>query len=324
MAKLPELSDLFLAAADIEATTPITIGVNRVGPDGYFTNLQPVAARDWDAWASKFPLKDMKKLNFSLPEAASVAEMVLAFFGVTSPEGWQAEWQASPIAFRQTRVFEVRKEAVAAWVREAELIARQIALAEFDEAMLRGSLDDLRRLTREEAGTALTRAQEICSECGVAVVLVPELPRTQISGCARWLGDKHAMVGLTPRYLSGEQLWFTFFHEIGHILLHRDRELFVVDNAVGDMGDEVVDPDMAKCEEEANRFAADTLIPPAAFAKLPRDPEELTNEIIQEFAKSIGIHPGIVVGRLQHDKVLEHWQGNKLKQQLKWGFSPEE
>lgn len=324
MTKIPELSDEFLAAADIEAETPITIGANKVGPDGYFTNLQPVPARDWDAWASKFPLKDMKKLNFSMPKASSVAEAVLGFFGVSSPEGWQAEWQASPIAFRQTRVFEVRKEAVAAWVREAELIANQIPLAKFDEAMLRVSLDDLRRLTREEAGVALTRSQEICAQCGVAVVLVPELPRTRISGCARWLDDKHAMVGLTPRYKSGEQLWFTFFHEIGHILLHRDRQLFVVDNAVGDMGDEVVDPDMSKCEEEADRFAADTLIPPAEFAKLPDDPEELTNEVIQEFAKSIGIHPGIVVGRLQHDKVLQHWQGNKLKQQLDWGFSPEE
>lgn len=324
MTKTPELSDLFLAAADIEAATPITIGVNRVGPDGYFTNQQPVRRQEWDVWARNFPLKDMKRLNFSLPNAASVAETVLGFFGVSSPEVWLAEWQASPIAFRQTRIFEVRKEAVAAWVREAELIATQIPLADFNEVKLRGSLDELRRLTREEADAALTKAQEICSECGVALVLVPELPRTRISGCARWLSDKHAMVGLSPRYKSGELLWFTFFHEIGHILLHRDRQSFVVDNAVGEMGDDVVDPDMAKCEEEADRFAADTLIPPAEFAKLPRDAEELTNELIQEFAKSIGIHPGIVIGRLQHDKVLEYWQGAMLKQPLKWGFSPEE
>lgn len=325
MAKIPELSDLFLAAADIEAVTPITIGVNKVGPDGYFTNLQPIKRGEWDTWANNFPLKEMKRLNFSLPNAASVAEMVLGFFGVSSPEGWQAEWQASPIAFRQTRVFDVRKEAVAAWVREAELIAKQIPLAEFNEAKFRGSLNQLRKLTREEANTGLTRAQEICSDCGVALVLVPELPRTRISGCARWLNYKHAMVGLTPRYKSGEQLWFTFFHEVGHILLHGDRQTFVVDNAVGEMGDDVVDPDMKKYEEEADRFAADTLIPPLELAKLPLDkPEKLTNELIEEFAKSIGIHPGIVIGRLQHDQVLEHWQGNKLKQPLEWGFSPEE
>ena len=110
----------------------------------------------------------------------------------------------------------------------------------------------------------------ICSQAGVALVLVPELPGTRISGCARWLSDKHAMVGLTIRYKTDDQLWFTFFHEVAHILLHRERQSFVVDNAADDMGDDVVDPDMAKYEEEADRFAADTLIPPAALAEFLR------------------------------------------------------
>jgi HTH-type transcriptional regulator / antitoxin HigA len=325
MAKTPTINELFLAAAEIEAETPITIGVNMVGPDGRFTKPQPVKRQEWDAWASNFPLKEMRRLKFSLPTATSAAEVVLGFFGVPSPESWQAAWQATPIAFRQTKVFDARKEAVAAWVREAELVANQIPLAEFDEAKLRASLNELRRLTREEASAALSRAQKICSRCGVALVLVAELSGTRISGCARWLSDKHAMVGLTPRYKSGDQLWFTFFHELAHILLHRDRQSFVVDNAAGEMGDDVVDPDMARYEEEADRFAADTLIPPAELAKLPRHkPDELTNELIQDFAKSIGIHPGTVIGRLQHDKVLGHWQGNKLKQKLEWGFVTEE
>jgi len=156
-------------------------------------------------------------------------------------------------------VFDARREAVAAWVREAEIIASSLTLADFDEGLLRLSLDELRRLTRKRTGEALGQAQEICSRAGVAVVLVPELPRTRISGCARWLSDTHALVGLTIRYKTDDQLWFTFFHELGHILLHRERQSFVIDNAAEDVGDKVVDPEMAKCEEEANRFAADTL-----------------------------------------------------------------
>lgn len=325
MAKTLPINELFLAAADVEAETPITVGVNMVGPDGRFTRPQPVKRQEWDAWARTFPLKEMRRLQFSLPTATSAAEMVLGFFGVSSPESWQAKWQATPVAFRQTRVFDARMEAVAAWVREAELVAKQISLAEFDEARLWAALNELRRLTREEVFAALSQAQEICARCGVALVLVPELPGTRISGCARWLTDNHAMVGLTPRYKLGDQLWFTFFHELAHILLHRDRQSFVVDNAIGEMGDDVVDPDMAMYEEEADRFAADTLIPPAELAKLPLyKPDELTNERIQGFAESIGIHPGIVIGRLQHNKILEYWQGNRLKQELEWGFVSKE
>ena len=97
-------------------------------------------------------------------------------------------------------MFDARQEAVAAWVREAELIAAHIPLADFDEALLRSSLDKLRQLTREPIDVALDKAQLICSRAGVAMVMVPELPRTRLSGCARWLNDKHALVGLTSRY----------------------------------------------------------------------------------------------------------------------------
>ena len=276
-------------------------------------------------WSRIFPLSAMRKLQFSLPQGKSDAEVLLNFFDVRSPDAWQARWNDYAVAFRQTQKFDFRSEALAAWVREAEIIADQISLVEFDEAKLRTSINALRRLTREDISIALDQAQKICSHCGVALVLVPELPGTRISGCARWLTESHAMVGLTPRYKSGEQLWFTFFHELAHILLHRHQQLFVVDNAAGEMGDDVVDPVMAKYEKEADRFAANILIPPAELAKLPlHNPDELTNELIQDFAESIEIHPGIVIGRLQHDDVLKYWQGNKLKQTLEWGFVPEE
>jgi hypothetical protein len=321
MATIQEMSDLFLAAADIESETPITVGANRVGPDGQFNRPQLVIPREWEVWASNFPLQEMQRLNFSLPTAASAAEAVLGFFDVSSPETWQAAWHANGIAFRQTQVFDARQQAVAAWVREAEIIASQIPLEDFNEAKLRGSLEDLRRLTREKTDVGLDLAQAICARAGVAVVLVPELPETRVSGCARWLNNKHAMVGLTLCYNTDDQLWFTFFHELGHILLHRDRHSFVVDNAANYMGDDVVDPDMANYEREADRFAADTLIPPDDLAELLRHKRDaLTNEVVYGFAKSVGVGPGIVVGRLQHDKVLTHWQGNEFKQKLNWSF----
>src|SRR6185312_14643010 len=103
---------------------------------------------------------------------------------------------------------------VAAWVREAEIIAGQIPLADFHEKLLRSSLETLRRLTREPVDEALDEAQKICSRAGVALVMVPELPGTRISGCARWLNDKHALIGLTIRYKTDDQFWFTFFHEV--------------------------------------------------------------------------------------------------------------
>ncbi len=324
MTKFIQISEDFRIAADIEAETPITVGAKTIGPDGRLFGRQPVQSRDLNAWAHNFPLKEMRKLKFSLPAGGDDAEVVLGFFGVKSPRQWESAWQAHPVAFRQTRVFEARTEAVAAWVREAEIIAGQVPVEAFDEGKLRASLDQLRQVTREKAQDGLDQAQMICSKFGVAVVLVPELPRTRISGCAKWLDDKHAMVGLTVRYKWADQLWFTFFHELAHILLHRDRRSFVIDNAADHMGDDVVDPEMAMFEEEADRFAGDTLIPPAALGEfVSRHGNKATSDDIHDFAKSMGISPGIVVGRLQHDGVLTRWQGNRLKQKLEWGFVTE-
>ena len=132
----------------------------------------------------------------------------------------------------------------------------------------------------------------------------------------------YALVGLTIRYKTDDQLWFTFFHEIAHILLHRERQSFVIDNAAEDVGDGVVDPAMAKYEEEANRFATEMLIPPVALSEFLRR-QTFTNESIHDFAESIDIGPGIVVGRLQHDGILKRHQGNRLKQKLDWKFVSE-
>lgn len=159
----------------------------------------------------------MKRLNFSLPLGRSDADTLLNFFGVASPQSWNSVWKASAVAYRQTRAFKMHAESIAAWVREAEIVAKELEVAEFDEQRLRSSLEELRQLTRTSAEEIMDPLQKLCAGVGVAVVLVPELRNTGISGCARWLSDKKALVGLTLRYKTDDQFWFTFFHELGHI-----------------------------------------------------------------------------------------------------------
>jgi HTH-type transcriptional regulator/antitoxin HigA len=276
----------------------------------------------WIEWAQSFPVEEMKRLKFLVAEGTSDAEALLNFFGVSSPASWVSVWKASQVAYRQTRKFKTKEESIAAWVRETEIVARQLEVEQFDEVRLRSSLDELRHLTRKDAEEIMDPIQSICAMAGVAVVLVPELRNTGISGCARWLTDKKALVGLTLRYKTDDQLWFTFFHEIGHILLHKNKRSFVIDNADEDLADHVIDPEMQQYETEANRFSSDTLIPPRDLADFIRK-GTFTNESIYDFAELLGVGPGVVVGRLQSEGILAHYQGNKLKQKLNWRFTDE-
>ncbi len=285
--------------------------------------LEAERSAEWKAWLRQFPLNEMRKRGWLPPKGAageSEVSALLGFLGVSSPESWNAVWKASRVSYRQTRRFKISDQAVSAWVRATELEAAGLDVAEFDAARLREAIPDLRHNTRLDIKDALPDAQQIGSQCGVAVVLVPALPQTGISGCARWLGDKRAIVALSLRYKVDDQIWFTFFHELGHVLLHRKQQPFILDNADENLTDGVVDPEMQRFEDEANRFAADTLIPPLAL-KAFMSANVFTNESIQDFADAMDIAPGVVVGRLQVEGLLQQHQGNRLKQRVKISFA---
>ena len=274
-------------------------------------------SKQWIDWARKFPLKEMRKMQFSLHPGQSDVDALLAYFGVSSPESWDSVWKACDVSYRQTRKFKKSKWAISAWVRETELLANEIVTESFDEHRLLSLIEKLRRFTRERVEEVIEPVQKLCALAGVAVVWVPELPHSGISGCARWLPDDKALIGLTLRYKTDDQMWFSFFHELGHLLLHKNKRSFVLDNAAKDLSDRIIDPEMQKFEAEANQFAADTLIPPGVLTTFIRA-GAFTNESIHDFAEETGIGPGILVGRLQHDGYLAAHQGNALKQKLNW------
>lgn len=323
------ISEICNGKAAISPMTALALEKALQRPAHFWLNLQrqfdeAVARRyelsqmgQWDEWSRGFPLKEMRRLNYTLPPGRSETDTLLNFFGVSSPDSWQSVWNAAGVAYRQTQRFSLKEQAIAAWVREAELVAREFALPDFDELRLRSSLTALKRLSRQPADTIMGPVQDLCAAAGVAVVWVPELRNTGISGCARWISDRKALIGLTLRYKTDDQLWFTFFHEVGHILLHRKKRSFVVDNAAENLSDRIVDPEMQQYETEASRFASDTLISPKALGEFVRK-GTFTNETIHGFAEQEEVGPGIVVGRLQHDGILSRHQGNALKQKLDW------
>ena len=162
-----------------------------------------------------------------------------------------------------------------------------------------------RDLDREIAPTV----QSICSASGVAVVFVPEIPGTSVWGATRWLSPARALMQLSLRYKTDDHLWFTFFHEAGHILLHGKRDLFVEEDQ----------QEKSNKETEANSFARDWLIPPPQYRAFCRR-GSFSCAAVSRFAHEVGIAPGIVVGRLQHDGHLNRAYCNELKKKVDWIF----
>lgn len=280
-------------------------------------------SKEWLDWARKFPLAEMKKRGWIPKGRGAHAADLLKYLGVSSPDSWDDVWKAHHVAYRQTRLSEPNDYAISAWLRAVELRAEEIDVQYFDENALLVVLNDIKACTRMDIVEALNRVEGILSQCGVALVFVPALPNTGVSGCTRWVSKNKAIVALTLRYKWDDQIWFTLFHELGHVLLHRKKHSFILDNPEDQLTDSVVDPEMQAVEEEANRFAADVLIPPKLLQEFISF-GVLESGYIEQFAEAVGIAPGIVVGRLQRDGLLKPYMGNALKQRVHWAYSDAE
>jgi HTH-type transcriptional regulator/antitoxin HigA len=123
------------------------------------------------------------------------------------------------------------------------------------------------------------------------------------------LNPHKALIQLSLYGKQNDRLWFTFFHEAAHILLHDKKDIFL---------DECNDGEKLKSEqeEEADAWARDFLIPPEYSDGLK---PLKSKDAVQAFAQQLGIHPGIVVGRLQHDGIIKPSWMNGLKVNFKFG-----
>jgi HTH-type transcriptional regulator/antitoxin HigA len=175
---------------------------------------------------------------------------LLGFFGVASLR--RVECAA---AFRRSARVRASREALAAWLRQGEREGQRIPTVAFSADRLRGTLREIRALTMQRAETFQPRLTTLLADSGVSVVVIPELPRTGAHGATRWLRPDKALVQLSLRYRWADIFWFSLFHELGHLLMHSRRGIYIED---GNGSDE---------EREANEFAMDQLIPPQAYAE---------------------------------------------------------
>lgn len=260
------------------------------------------------AWLKIIPAVELvrrKKIEKHI-DPAHTLKAVLAFFGVADVDAWNNIWLSPDVAYRKSPVFRGQPEALATWLRLGELEARAVLCSPFDKIKFRAALDEIRACTVNTPEDFVPTMKALCASAGVAVVLVPEIKNVPVSGATRWLTSEKAMIQLSLRYKTNDQFWFTFFHEAGHILFGGKKEAFIdLNHATGEG------------EAEADRFAAGHLIPADRVGELHR----LKNaQAIQTFAKAIGVAPGIVVGRLQHEKIIRYDQFNGLKIRYQWAI----
>ena len=189
------------------------------------------------------------------------------------------------------------------WVSIASSIAKKENTESFNEKKLLDSIQEFRKMSLEKPENFYPKMKKILNECGVALVILPSLKNSNINGVVKWIDNEKVMMALNTRGAYNDKFWFSFFHELKHVLQKIKRKIIVGEEKFIETLDSV-------CEYDADIFAKETLIPSNELDDLQLYDE---NSIIS-FAKSINIHPGIVVGRLQKEKKIKYSQLNQLKE----------
>ena len=146
---------------------------------------------------------------------------------MASVDAWKDVYSDLACAFRTSKTYEAKPGALVTWLRLGETAAQDVYCDPYDRKQLEASLPALRALTRDDVEVSCERIRDICAPRGVAVVFVPELPGSRASGVARWLTPAKALIQLSFRYRTDDHLWFTFFHEIAHVLRHGKTDVWI-------------------------------------------------------------------------------------------------
>lgn len=273
-------------------------------------------AAEHAGWAKKFPVRELVKRRL-LPETKGGADLVQAlcrFFGIATPEALDKQFTHLQGSFRHSPKFDSNVNSVKTWLRIGELQAAGTGpVCSFDKSKFLEALKKIRNATGLGFAVAMTAMRQLSAEAGVTVLTVPPLPGLAVSGVAFWLNQERPVIMLTVRHLRDDHLWFSFFHEAAHLLLHDRRTVYLDDGKAGHDAPE---------EREADAWARNFLIPSEFTPALHRvgtlEGVAAKRDAVIQIARQLGIAPGIVVGRLQHDGIIPWNWLNNLKVNLSW------
>jgi len=267
------------------------------------TSDNPVQRRA--AIYGKAPIRHMiKRFWIESSENIDVLESRLrGFFGTDNldeiPSLWAMARKSSPVMpFTSAQI---------AWLYRAKHLARAVNATSFTETRFGQGLDRLRDLLASSED--IRRIPPILAESGIRFLIVEPLPQTRIDGVCFWLNNKSPVIVLSLRYDRIDWFWHTLMHELGHVQnkdgIGSSNDIPLDTDLVGEQS--IPSENKPLFEKEADKFAVEFLVPQAKLNDFIDSVHPVySKKRIEGFAAAIKVHPGIVVGQLQHRNEISY------------------
>jgi HTH-type transcriptional regulator/antitoxin HigA len=247
---------------------------------------------------SAYPLKEMQKRGWiSNAEQIETLEPELRRFFEMDANDSDFE---SKVSFKRTIKEANLNGAERAWLYRAKHLAKALPVAEYDEANLDKLISQIRKYAAKSK--AVIRIPELFSTYGIRFVIVEQLPKARIDGAAFWLDENSPVIAMSVRFDNIGSFYFALLHETMHI---KYRDNFSFDDLESSATDDT--------EIRANEEAADILIPQKRLETFIQMYSPYYSEArINNLATQLKIHPGIIIGQLQHKKEIGYNAHQKI------------
>lgn len=250
------------------------------------------------------PIKDMVRRGWvtESDNVEVVEQQVMRFFRVKSLD--------EPVEFRRAAArkstsYTAFSPSQTAWLFRARQLAETLKVTSFDPSSFKAKLPGLKSLLANAED--VRQVPKLLSELGVRCVVVEHLPETRIDGACFWLDERSPVVSLSLRFDRIDFFWFTLLHELGHVHAGdgRDEPIQPDIDLVG--GDEEAAKNKPKVERDADAFASSFILAEAQLNNfIARVRPLFSKQKVDGFAAVQKVHPGLVVGQLQHRKQIPY------------------
>lgn len=249
----------------------------------------------------KFPVRELIRRGWvrHARDLATLESNFCNFFGIASLE----ETPAFGHAAKKQRYDSAPLVLQLAWLKRAEQLAKQVAAKSFSITALKTAIDRLKPCLQDLGG--VQKAAEILKEAGVRLVIVEFLPGAKLDGACFWINNgKAPVIALSLRLDRIDNFWHTLFHEVDHVLHGEGKDDPIVDLLDGEHS---TDREFPESERRANHNAAEYCIGQETLESWIENSSRINSRsTIIDFADDAGIHPGIIVGQLQHRGLLPY------------------
>ena len=244
---------------------------------------------------NKAPVTEMVRRGWIVgsKDLSVLEDNLLRFFNINSLDETP---QPIPHAARKSTEYTSVTPSQMAWLFRARHLSQSVAARPFTTHRFAQSLAGLK--TFLENPLDIRRVPSVLAEGGVRMLVVQPLAKSKIDGASFWLDTKSPVIVLSMRYDRIDYFWHTLWHELGHI---HNRDNFALDQDM--LPAEKAQDEKCRPESElmADSFAVQNLVPQDRLDDfIVRVSPLFSRNRVVGFSKLRGVHPGIVVGQLQH------------------------